>query len=141
MNRAARTRILVDGSSTLRERLAAETSDASDVHEVDSPTESLVMLTVRDTARGALFHPGELLVTEARARIGDCIGLGIAAGSCPRKAWELAVIDAAFNARLPLTEAWVALLEEEGKRLRGEREREDSRILETRVDFQTMDLT
>jgi alpha-D-ribose 1-methylphosphonate 5-triphosphate synthase subunit PhnG len=141
VTRAARTRILVDGSDALRSRLAGEASAACDIHEVEGPTESLVMLTARDTARGALFHPGELLVTEARARIGDCIGLGIAAGSCPRKAWELAVIDAAFNAHLPLTEAWVTLLEQEGRRLKAEQEREESRILETRVDFQTMDLT
>jgi alpha-D-ribose 1-methylphosphonate 5-triphosphate synthase subunit PhnG len=141
MNRARRTRILVQGSEELRARLCAEVTEHSDVHEVESPTESLVMMKVRETARGHLFHPGELLVTEARARIGQIVGLGIAAGSCPQKAWHLAVIDAAYNARLARTELWDVLLIQEEGRLRRERERDDGRILQTRVEFETMDLT
>jgi alpha-D-ribose 1-methylphosphonate 5-triphosphate synthase subunit PhnG len=141
VNRSRRTRILVEGSEELRARLSDDVIEHHEVHEVEGPTETLVMLTVRETARGHLFHPGELLVTEARARIGQTIGLGIAAGSCARKAWQLAVIDAACNARLPRTERWdVLLLQEEG-RLQRERERNEGRILQTRVAFETMDLT
>ena len=141
MNRARRTRILAHGSDELRARLSDDVIEHCEVHEVEPPTETLVMLTVRETARGHLFHPGELLVTEARARIGQTIGLGIAAGSCARKAWQLAVIDAACKARLPRTEAWDVLLVQEEGRLRRDSERDDGRILQTRVEFETMDLT
>lgn len=141
MNRARRTRILVNGSAALRSRLAAEVTAGIEVHELERPRETLVMLTARDSARGSLFHPGEMLVTEARARIERVIGLGIAAGSCPEKAWELAVIDAACNARLPLTGKWDELLLREEERLREEAACEQARILETRVNFETMDIT
>ena len=141
MTRARRTRILVDGHEGLRARLAAAVTAAADVHEVSAPTEGLVMLTTRDTARGVLFHLGELLVTEARARIGTVVGTGLAAGSCPEKAWQLAVIDAAYRASLPITGGWDTDLRAEERRLQVERSREEAGIAATRVSFETMDLT
>jgi len=141
VTRARRTRILVQAAEEVRARCAADVLAAHDVREVQPPTETLVMLTARDTARGSLFHPGELLVTEARARIGEHVGLGIAAGSCAQKAWELAVIDAAYTAGVPECATWEQPLQEEEQRLQREREKEDARILQTRVEFETMDIT
>ena len=106
MKRNRRTRILVNGAAKLRSSMAAAIIASNTVLEIEPPTEGLVMLTVRETARGSLFHLGELLVTESKARIGQTLGLGIVAGSNPKAAWELAVIDAAFNAALPQTEGW-----------------------------------
>ena len=141
MKRNRRTRILVNGAAKLRSSLAAAIIASNTVLVIEPPTEGLVMLTVEDTARGSLFHLGELLVTESKARIGQTLGLGIVAGSNPKAAWELAVIDAAFNAGLPQTEGWERLLRQEEERLKAEQAREDGRILLTRVDFKNMELT
>ena len=141
MKRNRRTRVLVNGAAKLRSSMAAAILASSTVLEIEPPTEGLVMLTVRETARGGRFHLGELLVTESKARIGQALGLGIVAGSNPKAAWELAVIDAAFNAALPETEGWERLLQQEEDRLKAEQAGEDGRILLTRVDFQNMELT
>jgi alpha-D-ribose 1-methylphosphonate 5-triphosphate synthase subunit PhnG len=141
MKRNRRTRILVNGSAELRSSMAAAVLSSHAVLQIEPPTEGLVMLTVRETARGCLFHMGELLVTESKARIGQVLGLGIIAGSNPKAAWELAVIDAALNAALPQTEGWEKLLAREEQKLKEEQAREDGRILLTRVEFQNMELT
>jgi len=141
MKRNRRTRILINGSAVLRSAMAAAVVASHPVLEIEPPTEGLVMLTLRETARGGLFHMGEIVVTESKARIGQVLGLGILAGSNPTAAWELAVIDAAFNAALPETEGWEDMLTREEQRLKEEQAREDGRILLTRVDFQNMELT
>jgi alpha-D-ribose 1-methylphosphonate 5-triphosphate synthase subunit PhnG len=141
MKRNRRTRILVNGSAELRSSMAASVLTSNTVLEIEPPTEGLVMLTVRETARGGLFHLGELLVTESKARIGQVLGLGIVAGSNPTVAWELAVIDAAFNAALPQTEGWEEMLVREEEKQKAAQAREDGRILQTRVDFKNMELT
>ena len=141
MTRGRRTRILVRGSAELRATLAAGILASRSVLQIQPPTEGLVLLTARETARGGLFHLGELLVTESKARIGQALGLGIIAGSHPEAAWELAVIDAAFNAGLPETGPWEEMLAGEERRLEAEQAKEDGRILQTRVSFQNMELT
>jgi alpha-D-ribose 1-methylphosphonate 5-triphosphate synthase subunit PhnG len=139
MHRARRTRILVLGSPALRARLAAEVESSREVREITASAEGLVMLTVREGARGHLFHLGEVLVTEAKAQLGDHLGIGIIAGRDARAAWELAVIDAAYNAGDPACERWVAALEQEERHLAEAQSREEGRLLATRVDFASMD--
>jgi alpha-D-ribose 1-methylphosphonate 5-triphosphate synthase subunit PhnG len=139
MHRARRTRILVLGSPGLRSRLASEVETSRGVREVAAAAEGLVMLTVREGARGRLFHLGEVLVTEAKAQLGEHLGIGIIAGHDPRAAWELAVIDAAYNAGDPACAGWTAVLEEEERRLGERRRLEEGRLLATRVDFASMD--
>jgi phosphonate C-P lyase system protein PhnG len=139
VTRHRRTRILVQGEPGLRGRLCAEVLAAADVREVDPPGECLVMLTMREPSQGTRFHPGELLVTRARARIGAALGLGMIAGRNPRAAWELAVIDAAYACALPLTQGWEEPLAREESRLAAAQARSDSELLQTRVDFASMD--
>lgn len=139
MRRHRRTRILVKGEAGLRARLCAEAVAAAEVHQVEAPTECLVMLTVREPSQGTRFHLGEMLVTRARARIGGTLGLGIIEGSSPQAAWELAVIDAACAANLPLAAGWTAALEMEEARIAARQQQQDSELLETRVDFSLMD--
>lgn len=139
MTRRRRTTILATCDAALRSRLCEEARAAADVREVEPPTECLVMLTVREPSQGTVFHLGEVLVTRARARIGDVLGLGILAGSRPAEARELAVIDAAFRAGLPQAGAWIALLEQEEQGLDRARARDEAALLDTRVDFALMD--
>lgn len=139
MTRNRRTRILVRDASGLRTRLADEVRASCDARLIEEPSWGLVMLTVRETARGSLFHPGEVLVSQAKAMVDGAIGLGLALGDAPDTAAELALIDGAFNAASPAAASWEALLlaaeEEELATL----ERENADVMRTKVDFGTMD--
>lgn len=139
MKRKRRTQILVDGDGALRRRLAEEIRAAHSVVELEQPENGLVMITMRETARRSLFHLGELLATECRVEVDGAIGLGIIAGDDPEAARDLAVIDGAFNAALPECDAWLESLEAEERRLATVRAAEETRLLETRVRFETMD--
>lgn len=139
MKRRERTRILIQGSSELRARLAREVLEHQAVVAVAEPSAGLVMTQMRETAKQSRFYLGEVLVTEAKVRIGESLGLGIIAGDDTEAAYDLAVIDAAFNAGVAPEDRWLSELEEESRRIESRHAREDARILETRVDFQTMD--
>lgn len=139
MRRRERTRILIEGSSELRARFAREMLNQHSVVTVAEPSAGLVMTQMRETAKQSRFYLGEILVTEAKVRIGESIGLGIIAGDDAEAAYELAVIDAGFNAGVAPEKRWLPELEAESRRIANSRASEDARILKTRVDFQTMD--
>jgi alpha-D-ribose 1-methylphosphonate 5-triphosphate synthase subunit PhnG len=140
MSRSRRTRILVDGNPALGTALCTHIERVHPVRVVSEPREVLVMNQVRDGAKGALFYLGEALLTECRVALGEVIGIGLLLGSQRRRAFELAVIDAAFSQPTPLPEReqWVSLLEQEEKRLAGQTEQQQKRLDATRVDFATM---
>jgi alpha-D-ribose 1-methylphosphonate 5-triphosphate synthase subunit PhnG len=139
MNRRRRTEILVEGRPELRRDLAAEVARVEDILDIEPPRDGLVMIQKRESGRRSLFYLGELLVSEARVRLAGSIGLGIIAGDQPEAARDLAIVDAAFNASLPLTEEWIPRLLDEEDRLRRERILRERQILETRVSFDTME--
>jgi len=131
--------VLIDGDAKLRAQLARQISDQYQVVDIELPAHGLVMMKMRETARRSLFYLGEVLVTESKVQIGETVGLGILAGDDKLAARELAVIDAAFRGRLPGVERWSNLLREEEQRLDASQERYESKLLETRVSFETME--
>lgn len=139
MERKTRTRILVEGDPTLREGLAKEIDDRYPVVTVQDPTDGLVMVRMRESARKSLFYIGEVFATEAKVQVRGTIGLGIIAGDQPEAARQLAVIDAAFNASLPETLVWTERLLGEDERLTARRARDEHAVAATRVNFSSMD--
>jgi alpha-D-ribose 1-methylphosphonate 5-triphosphate synthase subunit PhnG len=96
------------------------------------------MVKLREQARNSVFYLGEVLVTEAKARINGHPGLGLVRGNNRKLAGDLAVIDAAWRAGLEETAEWEGLLlAAEEENLQRQRE-ENGRILETKVDFASM---
>lgn len=138
MDRARRTRILIEGSSELRRELSALITSRRPVLAVDEPRGGLVMVKARETAKNGLFYIGELLVTEAKVQVEGRIGLGIIAGDDPEAARELAIIDAACNAALEESAGWDALLIEE-ERMIALREATEAARIATKVAFESMD--
>lgn len=63
--------------------------------EVLASRSGLVMLPMRDTARGVDFHLGEVLVAEAHLRAGAAQGYGMVVGRDLERAMAMAVVDAA----------------------------------------------
>lgn len=140
VKRRERTRILVQGSPELRSELAREIATRYRVYTIADSAPGLVMTTMRETARRSRFYLGEVLVTEAKVQVNGTLGLGIIAGEDDQAALELAVIDAAYNASLPETGPWQTRLYEEANVIARRTNAVEARILETRVNFQTMDV-
>ncbi|MFB6453585.1 phosphonate C-P lyase system protein PhnG [Bradyrhizobium tunisiense] len=63
--------------------------------EVLKSRSGLVMLPMRDTVRGADFHLGEVLVSEAHVRLAGAEGYGMVVGRDLEHAMAMALIDAA----------------------------------------------
>ncbi len=138
MKRKRRTRILVKDTSGLSSALAEEIRSVYPVTEIQAPKEGLVMVKLREQARNSLFYLGEVLVTEAKARVQNSPGLGLVQGNNEKLSRELAVIDAAWNAQLPETDEWEPRLLDAERLIQSRESAEEQRILDTRVEFASM---
>ncbi|MGM0903608.1 MAG: phosphonate C-P lyase system protein PhnG [Bacillota bacterium] len=140
MKRRRRTEILINGSQKRIEDMVHVINEHYQVKVIQKPESGLVMVKVRETSQNSLFYPGEVLVTECKVQIKGSIGIGIVTGDQPELAYNLAVIDAAFEGELPETMEWVRLLENEEKLILEQRAAASHSILKTKVDFETMDV-
>ncbi len=139
MTRRRRTRILVEGSPELRRDLAAAIRESHAILELAPPESSLAMAKMRETAKRSLFYLGDVLVTEAKARVDNTMGFGIIVGDKEGAPKDLAVIDAAFNADLSICRECHIRLGDEERRLAEAQARREAHLSETRVAFQRMD--
>lgn len=110
------------------------------VKMIEQPGPGLVMLKMRENAQRSLFYLGEVMVVEAKVEINGVLGLGIVTGTNEELAYQLAVIDAAYNARLPETARWPEQLQAERQSIKEKRNDDNHRILKTKVSFETMNV-
>lgn len=73
--------------------------DLGDVEVVRSQS-GLVMLPMRDTAKGVAFHLGEVLMSEAHIRKGDTQGYGMRRGHDLEASMAMALVDLAISANV-----------------------------------------
>lgn len=139
LTRKKRTRILVEGSPDTAKNLSRRVAEAHEIHVIEEPNEGLVMVRMRETSKRSLLNLGEVLVTECRVRLGETIGIGIVCGHKPELAYDLAVIDAACAARVSETEGWDEILLAEEAEIEKRLTRETASVLETKVNFETID--
>lgn len=139
MVRSRRTRILIEGDGAFRQQMAAEVRTQCSVSRIEAPAWALVMLTVRETARNSLFHPGEVLVSRAKVQVDGSIGYGLITGDRLQEAEDLALIDGAWNAGSAFIHEWTNRLEMEERIIEHRRTREQEALSQTKVDFQSMD--
>lgn len=140
MNRRRRTRILIEGSPLVAQQLASEIERNYEIYVVTEPNHALTMIKMRETAKKTLFYLGEVLVTETKVQIDQSFGIGIVVGDEEELSYQLAVIDAAYEANLAETQQWTALLEKEEQHIRDKREQLEANLLKTKVNFETMDV-
>ncbi|MFJ7933966.1 phosphonate C-P lyase system protein PhnG [Sporosarcina sp. NPDC096371] len=140
MNRRRRTKILIDGSRTLARQLANEIERNYPIHVVTEPHHGLTMIKLRETAKKTLFYLGEVLVTETKVQIHQSFGIGIVVGNEEELSYQLAVIDAAYEADLIDTQSWAPLLIEEEKRIQQHKTKQEASLLKTKVNFEMMDV-
>ncbi len=140
MKRKTRTEILVKGSPLLAQKLANQILGRYPVEIVQKPHNSLVMMKVRENAQRSLFYLGELVVTECKVKIQQSFGLGIAQGHQSDLAYHLAIIDAAYRANLAEISSWEPLLEAEKNSIDQKELINQKKILQTKVNFDTMNI-
>lgn len=141
MTRRERTEILITGSPKVAAALAAHITERYDVKVIEEPDAGLVMVKMREGAQRSLFYLGEVTVTEAKVQISQALGLGIVQGDNRELAYQLAVIDAAYNAGLPETAQWAVLLERERQRIADKANHHTAAVLKTKVSFESMDVS
>lgn len=139
MKRRRRTEILIEGDPKLAKKLASTITAIYDWKEIVPPRYGLTMIKMRESAKNSLFHIGEVLITEAKIEINGQIGIGIVTGMEEQLACHLAIIDAAYNANLPETAAWDEDLLMEEEKINKQKALEQAKLMETKVDFQTME--
>ena len=88
----------------------------------------------------AAYLTGETLMTSCRVRVGSFVGLGLVLGGDRCRAYELAVVDAAFagEAGTPRAECWDGRLRQELAHIEEREAAEARRVATTEVDFSTM---
>jgi alpha-D-ribose 1-methylphosphonate 5-triphosphate synthase subunit PhnG len=139
MKKSRLTRILVEGNPDLLLALAEQIENKYELSIVRQPEKSLVMNKVRDSVSGQPFYMGEVLITECTVSIMDVFGFGAIMGEQPYRAYQLALVDAAWNAKLQETVKWTPLLEAEEQKMEQKHRQEHSRVMRTKVNFNTME--
>lgn len=140
MKRKRRMRILIEGSRELPKELAHQIENNHSLEMITKPQGALTMIKMRETAKKTLFYLGEVLVTECKVKVNEQVGIGIVIGIEEDLAYQLAVIDAAFESGLSEINEWIPLLEEEEQRIEAAKKRDAAVIQKTKVNFETMDV-
>lgn len=139
MSRQRRTRILVLSPPELRQTWAEQIRRSHNVEILEPSRAGLVLVQVRESARRTAFSLGEVLVTEAKARVAGSPGLGLLRGWDETGAEDLAVIDAACRSGVADWADWGPRLAAAEGALETLWADERRRLSATRVDFQTLD--
>lgn len=133
------TKILIEGRPTLLEKMTQLIESKHDVIIEKKPDKSLIMVKSRDSVSQQPFYLGEMLVTECTVSINEVMGLGVLKGEEPEKSYQLAVVDAAWNAgELHLNE-WLDEIEEEKEHIQQKYQIEFAQAKKTKVNFDTME--
>lgn len=140
MKRKQRTEILIEGSRELAASMAQDIAGRYEVKLVEQPSQGLVMVKVRESAQRSLFYLGEVLVSECKAQVEGSMGIGVVKGYDHELAYQLALIDAAYQAGLQETRAWDQALLAEEARIAAMRSQAFAELAKTKVDFETMDV-
>ena len=137
MQRAERTKLLIEVGRQEAMDMAKMICEQYEVIDIQEPRAGLVMVKMRESAKQSLFYIGEVLVTEAKVKVGDAFGLGIVREEEPVFARALAVIDAAYNGNFAPQE-WATIFTNLSQRLETEQQQTKRSIERTKVQFDTM---
>ncbi|WP_370231223.1 phosphonate C-P lyase system protein PhnG [Cognatishimia sp.] len=104
--------------------------------EVLRSRSGLVMLPMRDTAKGVAFHLGEVLMSEAHIRQGDIDGYGMRRGHDLEASMAMALVDLAMATEIQ-TENCIAFCTRESEALAAQDADTLRRVEATRVNMET----
>lgn len=96
----------------------------------------LVMAPYKDTVQGETFHLGEVLVSEARVKMGEHEGYGACMGRDLEQSMAIAILDVAIQSGQHVEEI-STFIEHEAARQAKEEEELLKRVEATRVEMET----
>lgn len=127
LSRADRTEVI---------RLGKALQEKYPVVVVKQPEKTLAMIKMREPVQESLFYLGEVIVTEAMVTLQDTVGTAVCMGDDFEKTLYTAVIDAAENCGVFTEEAQLIAWEKQQQTML---EKENAMLLQTKVDFHSMD--
>ena len=110
-------------------------SDLGEIEVLQSQS-GLVMLPMRDTAKGVAFHLGEVLMSEAHIRKGDVQGYGMRRGHDLEASMAMALVDLAMSTDVRRADC-KAFCEAQAKALQQADDDALRRVEATRVNMET----
>lgn len=140
MKRVDRTRILVHCDNEFIHHWANQFASLTTVETISKPEHSLVMVKMRESAQQSLFYLTEVLVSQARVKMNNSIGLGIVQGNDLDKAYDLAIIDAGYMQDSELNKSFIEALLQQKALQDIKARKETTSIMKTKVSFETMDI-
>lgn len=112
--------------------------EAPEAEAIKGPRPGLVMMRAKESVNDEVFNVGEVLVSECAVASGNVVGWGMCMGENLKRAFNLALIDLAFEASLPITSKIAAALEKEQRDQECESEKLLAAVLRSRVDFEVI---
>lgn len=140
MKRKERTEILIHCENSFLDFWVKKLETENQFSLLEEPSHSLTMVKVRESAQYYFFYLCEVLISEAKVRCQDKIGIGMIQGIDLDKAKSLAIIDAAYEAQLPIIAELDEALKEEQERQREQMLLKADQIQKTKVNFEVMDV-
>ncbi|NRB03205.1 MAG: phosphonate C-P lyase system protein PhnG [Rhodobacteraceae bacterium] len=104
--------------------------------EVLKSQSGLVMLPIRDTAKGVAFHLGEVLMSEAHIRKGDAEGYGMRRGHDLEASMAMALVDLAMATNVRVSDC-KAFCDAQAEALQNADDDLLRRVEATRVNMET----
>ncbi|MFV8828259.1 phosphonate C-P lyase system protein PhnG [Alkalihalobacterium sp. APHAB7] len=139
MKKSRLTKILVEGDEQFLQELVSQVEEVESIQMERKPSTGLVMVKTRDSVSMQPFYMGEILVTECTVSINGKFGMGVIQGEQPIRSYQIAVIDAAFNAKLPIVLKLLPKIENEEQKIRNKHLKEAAINAQSRVHFDTME--
>ena len=140
MKRKERCELLIHCRARFLSKWAKQMCEEAEMNLLEEPSTGLTMINMRESAKQSLFYLGEVLISEAKVECRGHIGIGMIVGNELQKAYDLAVIDAGYQAELAIILRFEQELMKEKKWIDEQRAIQNQNILKTRVSFETMDV-
>ncbi len=139
MKKSQMTKVLIEADPALLAQLATEVEEVCRVELIREPERSLVMTKARDSVSLQPFYIGEVLITECTVSVDGINGFGALLGEQPERAYQLALVDGAMNAKHPVTAHWAPVFEQAAAQVEHKHRVDHTRMLKTKVNFDTLE--
>ncbi len=123
------------------EKLEKEVEELEKLHKVSlikEPEMGLAMVKIKDGVYNEKFYIGEVLITECSVHVDGVLGIGIAQGDSPKRAYLMGVIDGVFNSKERDKVEITSILEGWEKSIEDKYQEEKAMIEGSKVKFETM---
>ncbi|MGB4438324.1 MAG: phosphonate C-P lyase system protein PhnG [Sedimentibacter sp.] len=138
MNKNEMFKILAKSSRKDVIELSDEIKKNHDVIIMKEPAKTLVMIKMHEPVANSKFYLGELLACEAMVKVEGKSGTAVTAGDDYEKVLAMATIDAAYNAKVSVTDWLTEKLNKLSKIVEDKEKTEFAKHLKSKVNFREM---